>query len=101
MRACWKVILLIAIGFLCIAGLSFITGQRLSAARSAARRKYPIGITIQEVEQNIQGSYDIHTNSPDTRLPWRYFLTAHKEGLVMQFDQNQKLINVALYTDWK
>ena len=56
---------------------------------------------MEQATSQLRPPYYVSTNTDDTRLPWRYLVVAQKDGLVMQFDRDGKLISVVLYTDYK
>ncbi len=91
-----KRVILLAMGLVCVLAWLLIPALR----RSAATRKYPVGMAIQEVRKMVREPYYIYTNT-DPRQPWHYLLRANKDGLVMTFGPDEKLIAVVLLTDYK
>lgn len=69
--------------------------------RSAAQKRFPTGTPIEDAIKQISLPYYVSTNSENAQSTWRYLLVAKKDGLVMQFDAQRRLIKVVLYTDYK
>jgi hypothetical protein len=56
---------------------------------------------MEQATSQLRPPYYVYTNTDDARSPWRYLILARKDGLVMQFDPDGKLISVVLHTDFK
>jgi hypothetical protein len=92
-----RILIVVAAGLIFLAAFFVLPSLR----RFAAQKKYPVGILMEQATSQLRPPYYISTNSEDTRLSWRYLVVARKDGLVMQFDRDGKLISVVLYTDYK
>jgi hypothetical protein len=88
--------IVIAAGLIVLLAFPVLQDRR----RSAAQKKYPAGTSMQQAMSELRLPYYVHTNSDDA-LGWRYLVLAQKDGLVMQFGRDQRLISVVLYTDYK
>jgi len=55
---------------------------------------------MQEATGILHQPYYIFTNI-DSTLPWSYLIRANSDGLILQFDRDQKLLSVQLLTDYK
>ena len=75
-------------------------GALQSLRRLAAQNKYPVGTSMQQAINQLRLPYYVQTNAEDS-LGWRYLVIAQKDGLVMEFGQDQRLTSVKLYTDTK
>jgi hypothetical protein len=75
----------------------FIQGL-LRSARSAAKKKFPVGMSMHQATGKLHQPYFISTNI-DLQSPWSYLING--DGLVLQFDHDEKLISVQLLTDYK
>jgi hypothetical protein len=89
-------LIVIAAGLIALIG--FFSFQNLR--RSAAQKKYPVGTPMQEAIPQLRRPYYVHTNTPYS-FDWQYLVLAQKDGLVMTFGRDQRLISVVLYTDYK
>jgi hypothetical protein len=91
------IVLFVAWALFCATAWFFIQGLRRSA-RLAAKKKFPDGMSMHEATGRLHQPYYISTNI-DLLSPWSYLIKGN--GLVLQFDQDQKLISVQLLTDYK
>lgn len=64
------------------------------ALLSAAKKKFPIGTTIQEAEARLNQPFYIYTNSATSNPRARYQIFARGNRLFLNFDENAKLIGV-------
>jgi hypothetical protein len=72
----------------------------LNMRRSAATKMFLLGMAMQEATGRLHQPYYISTNI-DSQLPWSYLIRANGDGLILQFDRDEKLISVQLLTDYK
>jgi len=83
---CLAAFLIIAIGVAC---------AYLSPRRAAARKKYPVGTAMQDAIRTLQQPYYIYTNNAFVAAE-SYVINAASDGLVLEFDRDQKLTRVEL-----
>jgi hypothetical protein len=91
-----KLITVLFVAFVLICATAWFS--YLSVRRSAAKKKFPVGMALQEATTKLHQPYHISTNT-DSVQPWRYLING--DGLVLQFDQDEKLINTELLIIYK
>ena len=91
------IVLFVAWALFCATVWFFIQGL-LRSARSAAKKKFPVGMSMHQATGKLHQPYFISTNI-DLQSPWSYLING--DGLVLQFDHDEKLISVQLLTDYK
>jgi hypothetical protein len=87
-------VLFVAIVLIC--GTAWFLSQGLR--RSAAKKKFPVGMSMQETTGKLHQPYYISTNINSIEP---YLIRADGDGLVLQFDRDEKLISVQLLTEAK
>lgn len=64
------------------------------ALLSAAKRKFTAGMTLQDAESQLKPPFYISTNAATLNVRSRYQILAGKNGLVLNFNEQEKLTSV-------
>jgi hypothetical protein len=98
MRRKLKTVLFVALPLLGVLLCATAWYLSLGLRQSAAKNKFPVGMSMQEATAMLHQPYHISTNT-DSLDPSRYLING--DGLVLQFDQDEKLINTELLIIYK
>jgi hypothetical protein len=94
MRRNLKTVLFVCFVLICATAWYSSLGLR----RSAAKKKFPVGMSMHETAGKLHQPYYISTNF-DSFEP--YLIRADGDGLVLKFDREEKLVSVQLLIESK